>query len=263
MSTYEIHAIKYASNDERRRSDNFIGGDPHDGPMPMDFFVWVLKGEAGTFVFDIGFDEAMATKRQRRITRPVGEGLKAIGVEPESVRDVIISHMHYDHAGNHSLFPNARYHIQDEEMRCCTGRCMCHPHLRHPFEATDVTAMVGRVFEGRAAFHEGASEIAPGLSVHLVGGHSRGLQFVRARTARGWVVLASDVSRYYENFEQGRPFAVAENVSAMLERFGTMRRLAASPAHIVPDHDPMVLQRYPASIPGLEGVVRLDLAPTA
>jgi glyoxylase-like metal-dependent hydrolase (beta-lactamase superfamily II) len=261
MSTYEIHAIKYASNNERRRADNFIGGDPHDGPMPMDFFVWVLKGEAGTFVFDTGFDEVMATKRQRRITRPVGEGLKAIGVEPDSVRDVIISHMHYDHAGNHTLFPNARYHIQDEEMRYCTGRCMCHPHLRHPFEAADVSAMVGRVFEGRAAFHEGASEIAPGLSVHLVGGHSRGLQFVRARTARGWVVLASDVSHYYENFEQDRPFAIAENVSAMLEGFGTMRRMADSPEHIVPGHDPMVLQRYPASIPGLEGVVRLDLAP--
>ncbi|MCK8787833.1 N-acyl homoserine lactonase family protein [Roseomonas sp. NAR14] len=261
MSVYEIHAIRYAHNGERRRGENFVGGDPHDGPMPMDYFVWVLRGEAGTFVFDTGFDEPMARKRQRRITRPVAEGLKAIGVEPDEVRDVILSHMHYDHAGNHDLFPRARYHIQEEEMRYCTGRCMCHATLRHPFEAADVTAMVGRIFEGRAQFHAGAAELAPGLSVHLVGGHSRGLQFVRARTRRGWVVLASDASHYYENFEQRRPFPILDSLSDMLDGYDAMDRLAASPAHIVPGHDPLVLQRYPASREGLEGVARLDAEP--
>jgi len=261
MSEYEIHAVRYAANEERRREENFLGGDPHDGPMPMDYFVWVIRGEAGTFVFDTGFDEAMARRRGRRITRPVGAGLKALGVEPDGVRDVVLSHMHYDHAGNHDLFPNARYHLQDEEMRYCTGRCMCHAHLRHPFEKADVTAMVGRVFEGRARFHEGSSELAPGLSVHLVGGHSRGLQVVRARTRRGWVVLASDASHYYENFERRRPFPIAESVSAMLEGYDAMDRLSDSRAHIVPGHDPMVLRRYPPSRPGLEDVVRLDADP--
>lgn len=227
----------------------------------MDYFVWVLRGEAGTFVFDTGFDQAMADKRGRTITRPLAEGLKCIGVEPDAVADVILSHMHYDHAGNHGLFPRARYHIQDEEMRYCTGRCMCHAHLRQPFEPADVNAMVGRVFEGRAAFHEGAAELAPGLSVHLVGGHSRGLQFVRARTRRGWVVLASDASHYYENFEAGRPFPIAESVSATLEGYAALHRMAESPAHIVPGHDPLVLRRYPPSIPGLDGIVRLDADP--
>lgn len=261
MSEYEIHAIRYAHHDGRLRSDNFLGGDPHDAPMPMDYFVWLLRGEAGTFVFDTGFDERMAAKRQRHITRPVAEGLKAMGVAPEAVKDVILSHMHYDHAGNHDLFPNARYHIQEEEMRYCTGRCMCHAHLRHPFEPADIGAMVGRIFEGRACFHEGTAEIAPGLTVHHVGGHSRGLQFLRARTRRGWVVLASDVSHYYENFERRRPFPVVESITAMLDGYDEMDRQASSRAHIVPGHDPMVLQRYPASVPGLEGVVRLDAAP--
>lgn len=257
MSHYEIHAVRYAHH-ERRRSDNFLGGDPHDGPMPMDYFVWAIQGEGRTFILDTGFDEAMAAKRGRRVLRPVAEGLKAIGIEPDAVQDVILSHMHYDHAGNHTLFPRARYHVQDTEMRYCTGRCMCHAHLRLPFEAEDVTAMVRRVFEGRVQFHDGASEIAPGLSVHLVGGHSRGLQFARVRTRRGWVVLASDASHYYENMEQGRPFPIAYNVGDTLDGYAAMRRLACSPAHIVPGHDPLVLQRYPAARPGLDGVVRLD-----
>jgi glyoxylase-like metal-dependent hydrolase (beta-lactamase superfamily II) len=261
MSEYEIRAIRYAHNAERRASENFIGGDPHDGPMPMDFFVWVLKGGGRTIVVDTGFDEKMGKRRQRKIVRPVAEGLKAAGVDPGSIEDVILTHMHYDHAGNHDLFPRARYHVQDREMEYCTGRCMCHSTLRHPFEVDDVTAMVKRLFEGRVKFHNGTSEIAEGLTVHLVGGHSRGLQFLRVRTRRGWVVLASDASHYYANFEQARPFPVVCDVRETLEGYEAMKGLASSADHIVPGHDPQVLERYPAEPGGPSDIVRLDAAP--
>ena len=259
MPEYEIHAIKYASMD-RKRSDNFLGHDPHDGPMPLDFFVWVVRGEAGTFVIDTGFDEPTAMRRNRKIWRPVAEGLKAVGVTPDTVGDVVITHMHYDHCGNHDLFPQAKYHLQEREMTYATGPCMCHHTLSHTFEVADVQTMVKRVFEGRVCFHDGAREIAPGLSVHWVGGHSRGLQTVRVRTRRGWVVLASDASHYYENFEREAPFPVVADVTEMLAGYKTMQDLASSPAHIVPGHDPLVLRRYPASGFG-EGIVRLDADP--
>lgn len=261
MSEYEILAIRYAHNAERRATENFIGGDPHDGPMPMDFFVWALRGRDETIVIDTGFDEGMSERRQRKLTRPVAEGLKAAGIDPSTVKNVILTHMHYDHAGNHDLFPNASYHIQDREMEYCTGRCMCHSTLRHPFEADDVTAMVRKLFQGRVKFHNGASEIADGVSVHLVGGHSRGLQFVRVRTRRGWVVVASDASHYYANFEQNRPFPIVYDVGETLEGYGEMRRLASSGAHIVPGHDPLVLRRYPAQPGGPSDIVRLDAEP--
>lgn len=263
MSEYEILAIRYAHNPERRATENFIGGDPHDGPMPMDFFVWALRGKDETIAIDTGFDERMSERRQRRLTRPVSEGLKAAGIDPSSIKNVILTHMHYDHAGNHDLFPNARYHIQDREMEYCTGRCMCHSTLRHPFEADDVTSMVRKLFQGRVKFHSGASEISDGVSVHLVGGHSRGLQFVRVRTRRGWVVVASDASHYYANFEQNRPFPIVYDVGETLEGYDQMRHLASSGAHIVPGHDPLVLKRYPAQAGGPADIVRLDAEPIA
>jgi glyoxylase-like metal-dependent hydrolase (beta-lactamase superfamily II) len=261
MSEYEVLAVRYAHNAERRISENFIGGDPHDGPMPMDYFVWVLKGEGRTIVIDTGFDAEMAKRRGRKLTRPVAEGLKAAGIDLAGVEDVVLTHLHYDHAGNHDIFPNAKYHVQDREMEYCTGRCMCHSTLRHPFEADDVTAMVRKLFQGRVRFHDGASEIADGVSVHLVGGHSRGLQFVRVRTRRGWVVIASDASHYYANFEQHRPFPIVYDVGEMLEGYGAMSRLASSQSHIVPGHDPLVLQRYPAQPGGPADIVRLDADP--
>ena len=72
-------------------------------------------------------------------------------------------------------------------------------------------------------------------------------------------MLASDASHYYANMEENRPFPIVENISAMVDGYATLRRLADSPAHIVPGHDPLVMERYPALAKDLEGsIVRLD-----
>ena len=193
--SYEIYAVKYASN-ERRSGDNFIGGDPHDAPMPLDYFVWAITNENRTIILDTGFDEAMARRRGRDYLRNPGEGLAMIGIDSTTVKDVIISHMHYDHSGNESLFPNARYHVQDGEMAFCTSRHMGHEAMNRAFSADDVVAMVRRIFAGRVQFHDGDEELAPGISLHRVGGHTMGLQVTRVWTKRGWVVLASDASHF-------------------------------------------------------------------
>jgi glyoxylase-like metal-dependent hydrolase (beta-lactamase superfamily II) len=258
---HEIYAIKYGRH-ERLASANYIGGDPHDGPQPLDFYVWAIVGKRGTVIVDTGFDEAMGVKRDRRISKPVGEGLKAIGIAPDSVEDVIVTHLHYDHTGNYDLFPRARYHLQDCEMAYATGRCMCHAELRKPFEADDVIAMIRKVFVGRVAFHDGTDEIAPGITVHKIGGHSRGLQSVRVNTRRGPVVLASDATHLYAHFEEGRVFPITYNIGEVLEGYATLKRLAGAPDRIIPGHDPLVLERYPAAKAGLEGwVARLDADP--
>lgn len=257
---YELFAVRYGHH-ERTAAENFIGGDPHDGPMPLDYFVWAIVGRTRTFVFDTGFDAAVGAKRKRHLLRPVGDGLRMIGIDPDAVEDVIVSHLHFDHCGNHHLFPRARYHIQDVEMAYCTGRCMCHAVLRHPYDAEDVSSMVAKVFAGRVTFHDGTSEIAPNLTVHRVGGHSRGLQVVRVLTRRGWVVLGSDAAHFYANFEQSRPFPVVDSVADMLDSYVTMQRLASSPRHVVPGHDPLVLRRHPPALAGVDDIVRLDLDP--
>ncbi len=260
---YEIYAIHYGHHD-RKAHENFLGGDPHeDGDMPLDYFVWAIVSESRTFVLDTGFAPDMAQKRGRQLIRPVHEGLAAIGVDPAAVDDVILSHMHYDHAGNLPLFPTARFHIQDAEMEYVTGRCMCHGVLRGAFEAEHVAQMVHNVFDGRVQFHEGVSVLAPGVTLHKVGGHTKGLQVTRVKTRRGWVVLASDAAHLYANIERNHPFPVVVDVDDYLEAFTTIRKLASSEAHVVPGHDPLVLARYPLAKAGLAGVVRLDAEPKA
>lgn len=259
-SVYEIHAIRYGHLD-RTATHNFLGGDLHDAPMPLDYYVWVIVGDGRTFLLDTGYDASTGQARGRQLLRPVAEGLALVGVDAARVQDVIISHMHYDHCGNADLFPQARYHLQDDEMAFCTGRAMCHELMRSPFEASDVQAMVGRLFAGRVVFHDGSSELAPGITLHKVGGHTRGLQVVAVQTARGTVVLASDAAHFYANWQQRRPFPILDSVPAYLEAYRRIEALAASPDHIIPGHDPLVWQRYPASVAGVADIVRVDLPP--
>jgi glyoxylase-like metal-dependent hydrolase (beta-lactamase superfamily II) len=261
QQSYEIFAVHYGHHD-RQSSANYIGGDTHDILQPLDYYVWAIIGANRTYILDTGFDAKMGKKRQRTLVRPIADGLKAIGVAPDRVEDVIVSHLHFDHAGNPDLFPSAKYHLQDTEMAYATGRCMCHSFLKTPFEEEDVVAMVRKLFTGRVVFHDGADQIAPGLTVHKIGGHSKGLQCVRVNTRRGYVVLASDATHLYKHFEEGRVFPTTYNPAEVLEGYDTLRKLATSKDHIIPGHDPEVLKRYPAANPGLEGwVVRLDADP--
>jgi glyoxylase-like metal-dependent hydrolase (beta-lactamase superfamily II) len=211
---------------------------------------------------DTGFTAEVAARRKREMLRSPREGLALLGVKAEAVREIIVTHMHYDHVGTSSDFPNAVFHIQDEEMNFVTGRHMRHARFAHSIEPDDVVGMVRALFKGRLAFHKGAEELAPGVSLHHIGGHTPGLQSVRVHTQRGWVVLASDATHYYEHLETGRCFPSIVNLAGVLEGYDTLRRLADSPQHIVPGHDPLVMARYPAVSKDLQGIaVRLDVPP--
>lgn len=255
---YEIYAIKYAHH-ERRARENFIGGDPHDGPMPLDYFVWLVRNAERAIVVDTGFSAATAARRQREHLRCPTEGLRMLGIEAAAVRDVVITHLHYDHVGNFDLFPAATFHLQDEEMRYATGRHMRREVFSGAFDVEDVVGMVRNVYRGRVHFHDGDAAPYPGISLHRIGGHTMGLQVVRVATRRGWVVLASDASHFYANMEQVRPFPIVYSVADMVAGYERLRELAESSQHVIPGHDPKVMERYPAPRKELEGiVVRLD-----
>lgn len=256
--TYEVLAVRYAENG-RMSSENFIGGDPHDRPMPLDYFVWVIRNDQRTVVVDTGFNPESGARRARTLVTPVDQALAAVGVDPAGVRDVITTHMHYDHAGNNDLFPEACFHMQETEMSFATGPCMCHAHANHPYEIDDVVGMVRRVYAGKVAFRGGDSEPFPGITLHHVGGHSRGLQCVRVMTARGPVLLASDATHHYDHVTTGKVFPTCDSVSDALRAYDRLYQLGGDISRIIPGHDPEVMRRYPAYSDATKGIaVRLD-----
>ena len=258
---YEVFALKYAMR-EARRADHFIGGDPHDGPMPMDYFLWLIRGADRVVVVDSGFTEAVAQRRKRVFLRDPIDALRLLGVDAAAVKDVVLTHLHYDHVGNFHRFPNAEFHLQEPDLHFAVGRHMRFPHMSHSFEVEDVVGIVRLNYAQRVRLYNGVVDLAPGITLHPAPGHSAGLQFVRVNTARGPVVLASDVTHFYENMEQGRPFPTCVSIADTLESYDRIRRAAPTLDHIVPGHDPRVMQLYPPPRADLAGIaVRLDVPP--
>jgi glyoxylase-like metal-dependent hydrolase (beta-lactamase superfamily II) len=250
---YEVFALRYARITDRRIHENFVRRDMHDGPMPLDFYVWIARSPQRMVLIDTGFGRRAATERGRPLDIDPVEALRRIGVEPETLTDVILTHLHYDHAGNISRFPKARIHVQDTEVEFATGRCMCHAAMRYPYDVEDVIDMVRCTFEGRARFHRGVAYPLPGISVHPLPGHTRGMQGVRIDTARGPILLASDCSHYYANFLRDAPFVISVDVAQTLESYERMFALVESVEHIIPGHDPRIAELFPRrEIAGVE-----------
>ena len=275
LASYEVYAVQYAYRPDRPRSETFVSNawtDPmHDTLQPIGYFVWAIVGSDRTVVVDTGFDADEAERRRAgsgdrwrpELACTPAEGLSMIAIDALAVKEVIITHLHFDHAGTLSHFPAARFHLQELEMRYATGPHMGHDYFSGAYTIDHVIDMVGHVYQGRVVFHQGDAEIAPGVSVHHVGGHTMGMQFVRVRTKRGWVVLASDASHFYDNFEGMAPYPIVFNVADMLKGFERMQSLATSRAHIIPGHDPLVMSKYPSASDATRGViVRLDVDPT-
>jgi len=261
LPAYEVYALKYATRAARRPA-NFVGGDPHDAPMPLDYYVWLVRNRDRLILVDTGFFQDMADKRHRTLLRTPVQALELLGVKAADVRDIVITHMHNDHAGTFDAWPNARFHLQDAEMDYATGRHMgCEMH-RRAYEPDHVAGLIRLVYGDRVAFHDGDADIAPGISVHRVGGHTAGMQMVRVHTARGWVVLASDASHFYEHIQKRRGFPLVFHLGDLFQGYARIEALAQSPDHIIPGHDPLVMEKYPPASRELAGIAaRLDVPP--
>jgi glyoxylase-like metal-dependent hydrolase (beta-lactamase superfamily II) len=243
---YHVYALRYAKSLTRRVRDNFMAPrDLHDGPMPINYYVWIVTNSRRTILVDSGFGERAAAERGRQLDFDPVEAVRQLGIEPDRLEDLIITHLHFDHAGNIERFSKARIHIQESEAAYATGRCMCEPRLRFPFDIHDIVALMKRLYADRVVFHDSESNPFPGISLHALPGHSKGVQAVRVVTPRGPVLLASDVSHYYANFLRREPFWLTIDVEATLRSYTRLIEIAGSVDRIVPGHDPKVWSLYP------------------
>jgi glyoxylase-like metal-dependent hydrolase (beta-lactamase superfamily II) len=243
---YEVYSMCFGRAPERRVHENFLRRDMHDGPMPLDFNVWILRNAHRTVLVDTGFGQRAAKERRRSIDFDPVEGLNQIGIDADSIEDIFLTHLHFDHAGNIDRFKKAKFHVQDAEVTFATGRCMCESHLRFPFDVEDVVALVRHTYTDRVCFHDGDAEPLPGISLHVVPGHTQGIQAVKVMTPRGHVLLASDSTHFYANLLRRSPFSVTVDAMTTLRSYDKLKSLAGSIDRLIPGHDPRVRDLYPS-----------------
>ena len=137
-------------------------------------------------------------------------------------------------------------------MHYATGKEMRHHFCRHAYDPHDVCNLVFANYEERVSFHDGDYQLRAGLSVHLVGGHTRGLQIIRVWTTKGWMVLASDAAPYLENYFNRSPFPIVVDVADMMRGYERIDELVDSKDLVIAGHEPLDKSRYSLVNPELE-----------
>ena len=244
---FEVYAIRYATDPNWPRWKSYVHDEAPEERVRMDFFSWLAAGRSGTFIIDTGCAEDRLRGMKIEPLRGPLATLDALGVRAERVENVILSHLHFDHTGNTDKFPSATIHVQEKELSFATGPYMRFEYFSRAYFPEDIAYVLRQEKKGKVRRHNGRSELAPGISLHLVGGHTMGMQVIRIFTRRGWITLASDALHYYREIELGRPWSSnAFSVADMLDAHDTIQSLSDSADHIIPAHDPLVLKRYPA-----------------
>ena len=249
---YEVYAIRYATIPGFAVNQLVAGADPAR-KLDIAMMVWLVRGGGRTILVDSGFYREQFF-RQWHVTdfvRP-DEAVKRAGANPEEVTDLIVTHMHWDHADGMDLFPKARVWLQKEELEYYAGQAWQSRRTHGGIDPDDVIAAVKLNLAGRMSLVNGdAQEILPGIACYIGGKHTWASQFVTVNTAAGTVVLASDNMYLYENLEKHVPIAATLDADSNLRAQDRMRQLAAKPELVVPGHDPEVMKRFPNTQPGV------------
>lgn len=256
-TAYEVYAVRYGSFTTTRSAlfaDHHVYGEP-DAEMQMDYFFWVLRDGARTVLVDTGFAPEVGRRRGREVRCGPLDALGRLGIDPGSVTDVLLTHFHYDHIGNVSLFPDARLVTSARELAFWTGPYGRRPVVAAPTEAAEVERVVQAHRQGRVLLVPDQDPELPGIEVVDLGGHTPGQLGVVVRTGAGTVVLASDAAHSYDEYERDMPFHVYSDLEGMYRGFEALRALQQEPGTVVvPGHAPDVMRRFPAVSEELAGL---------
>ena len=243
---YEVYAVRFATLANFQVSSLVAGAD-RARRMDIAMMIWVLKGADGRIaIVDSGFhrDQYFHQFTVRDYVKP-SDALAPLGITANQVSDILLSHMHWDHAGGIDLFPSARVWVQKEEYDYYTGEAWQSPRAHGGIDADDVLEIVRRNTQGKVTFVRGDDDaLLSGIQFGVGGKHTWASQFVGVQTRTQTVVVASDNMYLYENLDKHVAIAQTLDAPSNLRTQERMRSLAGDPKFLVPGHDPAVFDRF-------------------
>ncbi|TXN29962.1 N-acyl homoserine lactonase family protein [Lacisediminihabitans profunda] len=262
METSEKYVVSIIRHGTRStvKSDVFLNYPLYgeaDAEIEMDYFAWVVRNDMRTVIVDTGFSRAGGESRKRTFLLDLPETYSALGIDPASSPQVIISHAHYDHTGNLDHFPNSEIFLARDEYDFWTGKFAARTQFHHSIEEEDLEGIRRAHDEGRLTLISGGHTVAPGIEIVQVGGHTPGQCVVKVSTSEGVVLLASDAIHFYEEYEADRPFTYVANLIDMYAAFDTIHEMERSGEvqHVVSGHDADTLGRFAPVIGEFAGLI--------
>src|SRR5262245_11078425 len=241
---WTVYALRYATVHDFPIHELVAGADTtRTSDIAMMF--WLLEGPNHRRVLvDAGFyrQKFLDSWHPAAFVKP-SEAMQRFGIPPDSVTDIIISHIHWDHVDGTDLFPNARVWIQRAEYEYYVGADGAPLH--EAIDTLDAGMLATLQKAGRVKLVEGDGKaILPGLTVYTGGKHTYASQYIGVRTAKGTVVVASDNMYLYENLDKHAPIAQTLDAKSNLAAQDRMKKIASESRLIVPGHDPAVFKRF-------------------
>jgi glyoxylase-like metal-dependent hydrolase (beta-lactamase superfamily II) len=211
----------------------------------IGFYLWCIKGDKTTVVVDTGMSDRevgfMCTVENYGGINYLKDKFKQINVDPAYIKVVIVTHLHSDHFSAYQLYPNATFYIQKKEIEFLTGPASKFFQVAQ--FGPDVSEIMSLEKENRIKYLDGDAQIAPGIKVVRVGGHTPGSQVVTVTTRKGEAVICADALDQYENLEKN-VVGMYANLEQALLAFDRIKALASSPELIIPGHDPLVMKKF-------------------
>jgi len=241
--TYEVFALRYGTC--RTTHAHRTGGPPGQSEIQMDFYLWVIRGPEQTIVVDTGFDPAVGRRRRRTCLADPIALLRLLGVDPETVGQLVLTHLHYDHIGNVNAFPRAAIHLHRRELEFWQGDEARRPEAAALNEPGELRVIESALDAGRINLIDADAEIAPGVLAIPAPGHTPGQLIVAVRCDPSIVVLASDALHFYGELDGQLRFALFTDAEQTEAAYALLRRITETGAIVVPGHDPEVLDRFP------------------
>jgi glyoxylase-like metal-dependent hydrolase (beta-lactamase superfamily II) len=217
--------------------------------ISMPLVMFVLRSHNRTVVVDTG---GPADEEQIRSRIPygyvvaeeerVGSALARLGVRADDVDLVVNTHLHWDHCSNNDAFPNAEILVQRAELGHATGPSP-EPPGAYGIHGDSVPPFA-RCLE-RVRPLDGASEIAAGLGVLPLPGHSPGSQGVRVDTGTGTFVITGDCVDTFENWDNaGAELPLPSGRFTDLDAYrASLARLKGTGWTPLPSHDHAVVEK--------------------
>jgi glyoxylase-like metal-dependent hydrolase (beta-lactamase superfamily II) len=229
--TWSVHPIDLARRTAHRSWFFYLNEEA--GPLEIAYRAWALRSQEECILVDTGPPPDEAARRGLRQIRPIGHALLDIGVHVQDVRDVVLTHLHWDHASSADQFANATFHVQRKEVDFFLGQAHEHPATGRFFSHRE---MLARLLEsGRVHVCDGDYELRSGLRLMHVGGHTPGSQIVVIERAEGRAVIASDAIPLNRNYTDLIPNGILVNVVDAVAALKTVRSLGAT--EIYTGHD--------------------------
>jgi len=258
---HEVVVLRYGTR-RTTRGDVFLNfgvyAEP-DAPIDMDYFVWVVRNHQRTVLVDTGFSAASGARRRRTMLIPPTEAWERVGVDLAADMTVVLTHGHYDHTGNLAQLPAARIVVAERELDFWLSPMAARAQFHHSAEPADLDALAAARDDGRVRTFRGHLQLAPGIEVIEVGGHTPGQAMVLVQTSDGPVLLASDAVHYYEELTSDMPFTHVADLVGMYGAFDRITGMLRSgeAAHLVAGHDPQAMHRFPPDerLPDLARVI--------